>query len=207
MSSIQSRTVTLRNTWVCHSCPRGTYPLLSCLLHFIHSFICDLHRVTWRRIRNFIRSVTKANMGSFHLSTPSPSLTHLRLISYLVKESLILFPFLYLLFSVSEWQWRTEIFFSFSLISVSSILHMCSLTDCELTLGWNDTPTANQFLIAATIPHRPQTVFIYVMSKHVQAHFRGPLHVFAPIWVSGLLYLGEWVCYRNPVQYPLCSTY
>lgn len=207
MSSIQSRTVTLRNTWVCHSCPRGTYPLLSCLLHFIHSFICDLHRVTWRRIRNFIRSVTKANMGSFHLSTPSPSLTHLRLISYLVKEKPYLIPtfisiLLCIWMTMKDWD-----FFSFSLISVSSILHMCSLTDCELTLGWNDSPTANQFLIAATIPHRPQTVFVYVMSKHVEAHFRGPLHVFAPIWVSGLLYLGEWVCYGNPVQYPLCSTY
>lgn len=46
---------------------------------------------------------------------------------------------------------------------------MHARTYCDLTLGENDTKTANQFLIAATIPLRPQAVCVGVMSERV--HF------------------------------------
>lgn len=45
------------------------------------------------------------------------------------------------------------------------------LTDCDLTLGENDSMTTNQFLMAATIPLRPQAVCVCVMSEEVQVFF------------------------------------
>lgn len=99
------------------------------------------------------------------------------------------------LFSISEWQWR--FFFTIA----ANILH--TRTDCDLTLGENDSMTANQFLIAATIPLKPQAVCVCVMSEHVQVDFPRAfvcLHAFLGVCVCLVSkWVSEWLCYGNPV--------